>query len=92
MTGDPLIRTLALTRGLNSMKFLLNPENLNFATRVIFRRPNFDHVSDLRDKLGWLASLFVLNQNFRDRHTRQDHLLHLQSPRLETVKQPFEHY
>ena len=76
---------------LTLMKFSLNPENLNFATGVIFGRRKFDHVSDLRDKLDWLASLFVLNQNFRDRHTRQDNLLHLQSPRLETVKRRFEH-
>ena len=27
---------------------------INFATRVIFGRRKFDHISDLRDKLGWL--------------------------------------
>ena len=90
---------------------------LNFAARVIFGRRKFDHVSDLRDRLGWLspksmsdyltltiaqkvikheepenlAALFVPNQNFRDRHTRQDHLLHLPRPRLETGKRRFEY-
>ena len=28
---------------------------LNFAARVIFGRRKFDHVSDLRDRLGWLS-------------------------------------
>ena len=30
-------------------------KNLNFAARVIFGRRKFDHVSDLRTKLGWLS-------------------------------------
>ena len=88
---------------------------LNFAARVIFGRRKFDHVSDLREKLGWLppkamsdyqtlviahkamqrgepedlAALFVCNHNTRDRHTRQDLLLHLPRPRLETGKRRF---
>ena len=28
---------------------------LNFAARIIFGRRKFDHVSDLRDQLGWMA-------------------------------------
>lgn len=28
---------------------------INFAARVIFGRRKFDHVSDLRDKLGWMS-------------------------------------
>ena len=38
-----------------------------------------------------LAMLFVPNQNFRDRHTRQDHLFHLPRPRLETGNRRFEY-
>ena len=88
---------------------------LNFAARVIFGRRKFDHISDLRDQLGWmspktmadyqtlvtahktiqrgepeaLASLFQLNADARVRSTRQDHLLHLPRPRLETGKRRF---
>ena len=36
-----------------------------------------------------LAALFVCNHNTRDRHTRQDLLLHLPRPRLETGKRRF---
>ena len=88
---------------------------LNFAARVIFGRRKFDHISDLRDQLGWmspktmtdhqtlvtahkaiqrgepeaLASLFQHNADARVRSTRQDHLLHLPRPRLETGKRRF---
>ena len=82
---------------------------------MIFGRRKFDHISDLRDQLGWmspetmtdyqtlvtahkaiqrgepeaLASLFRHNADARGRSTRQDHLLHLPRPRLETGKRRF---
>lgn len=92
---------------------------LNFATRVIFGRRKFDHVTDLREKLNWmppeymyklqtmatahkaihygepvaLASMFTKNRDSstRDRNTRQDNLLQLQRPRLETGKRRFSY-
>ena len=92
---------------------------LNFATRVIFGRRKFDHVTDLREKLNWmppeymyklqtmatarkaihygepvaLASMFARNRDSstRDRNTRQDNLLQLQRPRLETGKRRFSY-
>ena len=92
---------------------------LNFATRVIFGRRKFDHVTDLREKLNWmppefmyklqtmatarkaihygepvaLASMFAKNRDSstRNRNTRQDNLLQLQRPRLETGKRRFSY-
>ena len=82
---------------------------------MIFGRRKFYHVSDLREKLGWLrarqlsdlctlslahkvlfsgepevlSSVLNVNSSVRQRHTRQDNLLHVPRSRTETGKRRF---
>ena len=114
MTNYPTQQYISTKKNLNRLQKILN-----FATRVIFGRRKFDHVTDLREKLNWmppefmyklqtmatarkaihygepvaLASMFAKNRDSstRDRNTRQDNLLQLQRPRLETGKRRFSY-
>ena len=47
---------------------------LNFAARVIFGRRKFDHVSDLRDQLGWMSPKLMADyQTVRTAHKLLKH-------------------
>ena len=65
---DGIIKTLVMALVMSRIQYCLTvygngtkknfqriQKILNFAARVIFGRRKFDHVSDLRDQLGWMT-------------------------------------